>query len=93
MRLLKRLAVTGMVIFSGLCLLTTALPVSTAEARSAAYATPYCAREFDGATDCSYFTLRQCLAAVSATGGDCAVNPRYGWEPRPQPRRAQRNIR
>lgn len=93
MRILTGFALTGTVIVSGLCLLPTALPVSTAEARNASYATPYCAREFDGATDCSYFTLQQCLAAVSATGGDCAVNPRYGVEPRPHSRRAQRNSR
>ncbi|HWV44330.1 DUF3551 domain-containing protein [Pseudorhodoplanes sp.] len=54
-----------------------ALPITSASAQNIIYDTQYCAREFDGAMDCSYFTLRQCLAAVSATGGDCAVNPRY----------------
>ncbi len=79
----------------GLTLAATALlaliaPTTTASARSYIYSTEYCARDYDGAMDCSYFTLRQCRKAVSATGGDCAVNPRYSGEPAPRYRRAPR---
>lgn len=79
----------------GLALAATALfalvvPATTASARSYVYSTEYCARDYDGAMDCSYFTLRQCREAVSATGGDCAVNPRYTGEPAPRSRRAPR---
>ena len=79
----------------GLTLAATALlalivPTTTASARSYIYSTEYCARDYDGAMDCSYFTLRQCREAVSATGGDCAVNPRYSAEPAPRYRRAPR---
>jgi predicted carbohydrate-binding protein with CBM5 and CBM33 domain len=81
---------------TGLLLAATALialivPATTAAARSYGYATEYCARDYDGAMDCSYFTLRQCRQAVSATGGDCAVNPRYSGGPAPRYRRAPRN--
>jgi hypothetical protein len=81
---------------TGLVLAATALivlivPATTAAARSYVYATEYCARDYDGAMDCSYFTLRQCRAAVSATGGDCAVNPRYSGGQAPRYRRAPRN--
>jgi hypothetical protein len=77
---------------TGLALVTAALialivPATTAAARSYIYSTQYCARDYDGAMDCSYFTLRQCRKAVSATGGDCAVNPRYTGEPAPRYRR------
>jgi hypothetical protein len=58
-----------------------ALPTG-AEAQRYIYDTKYCVRAYDGDMDCSYFTLQQCLTAVSATGGDCAVNPRYVPEPR-----------
>ncbi len=80
---------------TGLALAATAtftlfVPAPTAAARSYVYVTEYCARAYDGAMDCSYFTLRQCLDAVSATGGDCGVNPRYSGEPAPRYRRAPR---
>ncbi|MGV3634462.1 MAG: DUF3551 domain-containing protein [Pseudorhodoplanes sp.] len=63
-----------------------------ADAQRYIYDTQYCVRAYDGATDCAYFTLQQCLAAVSATGGDCAVNPRYSGEPGPR-RKAPRPYR
>ncbi len=69
-----------------------AAPTTPAAARATIYDTQYCARDYDGAMDCAYFTLRQCLAAVSATGGDCAVNPRYAGEPAPRDRRALRSV-
>ena len=79
----------------GLALAATAssaffAPGTTAAARSY-IVTEYCARDYDGATDCSYFTLRQCLEAVSATGGDCAINPRYTGGPAPRYSRARRS--
>lgn len=70
-----------------------ALLGAAAHAQSYVYTTQYCSRAYDGATDCAYYTLKQCLAAVSATGGDCAVNPRYSGEPAPRSRRAPRVIR
>jgi len=63
---------------------------TSANAQRYIYETQYCLRAYDGQTDCSYFTLQQCLTAVSATGGDCAVNPRYMGEPAPRYRRAPR---
>lgn len=74
-------------------LIVLAASATPATARSYIYDTQYCAREYDGAMDCAYFTLRQCLEAVSATGGDCAVNPRYVGERAPRYRRAPRNVR
>jgi hypothetical protein len=62
-----------------------ALP-TRAEAQRYVYDTQYCVRTYDGATECAYYTLRQCLAAASATGGDCAVNPRYSGQPEPRPK-------
>lgn len=55
----------------------------------------YCARTYDGQMECAFFTLQQCQAAMSATGGDCAINPRFaGYPPsgpyQPQPRRYYR---
>jgi hypothetical protein len=54
--------------------------------------TKWCVRTYDGQIDCSYFTFEQCQAAVSATGGDCAINPRFaGYPTGPyQPRRYYR---
>ena len=55
-------------------------------------ATKWCVRTYDGQTDCSYFTFEQCQEAVSATGGDCAINPRFAGYPAgpSQPRRYYR---
>ncbi len=69
-----------------------ALP-TPADAQRYVYDTQYCVRAYDGATDCSYYTLQQCLVAVSATGGDCALNPRYAGEPAARNRRAPRPAR
>ncbi|MGD9924861.1 MAG: DUF3551 domain-containing protein [Pseudorhodoplanes sp.] len=67
------------------------LPASPAAAQRYTYDIQYCSR-IDGAMECAYFTLRQCLAAVSATGGDCAVNPRFSGDPVPR-RRGYRGVR
>lgn len=50
---------------------------TTRDANAADY--PYCAIAGgrDAYENCGYFTLRQCLAAVSGVGGHCAPNPRY----------------
>ena len=79
--------------FAAAALIALAVPTTDAAAQSYVYATKYCAREYDGATNCAYFTLQQCLWAVSATGGDCAVNPRYVGEPDPRYRRPPRGYR
>lgn len=79
--------------FAAAVLLVLAAPVTEAAAQNYVYGTRYCSRAYDGATDCAYYTLRQCLMAVSATGGDCAVNPRYAGDPAPRYRRAPRVIR
>jgi hypothetical protein len=38
-------------------------------------------------TDCSYFTLQQCLAAASGLGGHCMRNPSRPWPQQEPPRR------
>ena len=79
-------------VMAGLMLAVAALmlPATPAVAQSYVYHTQYCVRAYDGAMECAYYSLQQCLAAVSATGGDCAVNPRYLGEPvqRIRPRRS-----
>ena len=45
--------------------------------------TQWCVRAYDGQMDCAYFTFQQCQEAVSATGGDCAINPRFNGYPAP----------
>lgn len=44
---------------------------------------PYCAYTggANGYENCGYFTLRQCLDAVSGVGGHCRVNPRVTFQP------------
>jgi hypothetical protein len=76
--------------FTATALFALIVAAPPASARVSISSIEYCARDYDGAMDCSYFTLRQCREAVSATGGDCAVNPRYSGEPAPRYRRAQR---
>jgi hypothetical protein len=87
-----RIVVPG-VIFALTVMGAAAVPLSGAAAQSYIYYTPWCVRAYDGATDCSYFTLLQCRQAVSATGGDCAVNPRFVGEPPRRPGKARRNAR
>jgi len=54
--------------------------------------TQWCVRAYDGQMDCAYFTYQQCQEAVSATGGDCAINPRFTGYPAP-PAQARRYYR
>jgi hypothetical protein len=44
-----------------------------------------------GGTNCGFYTLDQCRAAVSGVGGTCSISPwvRYGEQPVP-PRRLRR---
>lgn len=65
------------------------LPPTPAVAQSYVYGTQYCVRAYDGAMECAYYTLQQCLAAASGTGGDCALNPRYAGDPPPRLRRSR----
>jgi len=53
----------------------------------------YCVRTYDGQMECAFFTLQQCLAAVSATGGDCAINPRFAGYPPAGPSQPRRYYR
>ena len=53
----------------------------------------WCVRTYDGANDCSYFSFAQCQSAVSATGGDCAINPRFTGYPDRAYRSAPRTYR
>lgn len=85
--------ITTNLCFAVVALIALAAPATPAAAQSYVYSTHYCARDFDGAMDCSYYTLWQCQQAASATGGDCAVNPRYTGEPAPRYRKARRVMR
>lgn len=67
--------------------------VTPAVAQRYVHHTPYCVRAYDGAMECAYYTLQQCLAAMSATGGDCAVNPRYTGDPVQRVRPRFRSLR
>ncbi len=50
-------------------------PATKADARSYVYNTEYCARDYDGAMDCSYFTLKQCLAGGLSNGWRLCCEP------------------
>ena len=72
-----------------------ALSATAAEAGTGyrGYAPKYCVRTYDGAMECAYFDLRQCRAAASGTGGDCAINPRFSGYPDPAAPRWKRVYR
>ncbi len=53
----------------------------------------WCVRAYDGQMDCAYFTFEQCQTAVSATGGDCAINPRFAGYPPAGPYQPRRYYR
>ena len=53
----------------------------------------YCARTYDGQMECAFFTRQQCMAAMSATGGDCAINPRFTGYPPAGPYKPRRYYR
>jgi len=48
---------------------------------------PWCAQggEFDYPGECAYSTYEQCLASVSGRLLYCGPNPRFAYEPAPQP--------
>ena len=64
-----------------LALLAAAQSDAQAQGRYGAYPPKYCLRAYDGAMECAYFDRLQCQAAASATGGDCAINPRFAGYP------------
>lgn len=70
-----------------LALLAASASDAAAQGRYGGYPPKYCLRAYDGAMDCAYFDRLQCQAAVSATGGDCAINPRFvGYPDTKRPR-------
>lgn len=66
---------------SVLILLSAVHSGAQAQGRYGGYPPKYCVRAYDGASECFYFDLQQCLAAVRGTGGDCAINPRFAGYP------------
>lgn len=80
---------------AGLILALAITIPSNAEAqrRSGGYPAQYCLRAYDGAMECFYFDLQQCLAAARGTGGDCAINPRFAGYPDPAASRWKRTYR
>ena len=42
---------------------------------AAAGSLPWCASTEAGSVDCAYISLQQCLAATSANGDSCGLNP------------------
>ena len=80
--------------FAALVLALTVTARSQAHAQGRGYYPPkYCLRTYDGAMDCAYFDLPQCRGAASATGGDCAINPRFVGYPDPRAPRWKRAYR
>lgn len=89
---MSRLLACGLVAAAGLAALVTLGGIDEAQAQRGP-APQWCARTYDGQMECAFFTFGQCQAAVSATGGDCAINPRFNGYPEgqyPQPRRYYR---
>lgn len=56
-----------------LILLTALVGMGLIDAQHVAKAAPYCF-EWEGQTDCAYYTLRQCLATKRGVGGRCHEN-------------------
>jgi Protein of unknown function (DUF3551) len=44
----------------------------------------------DGGTNCGFYTLQQCRAAISGVGGSCSPNPWVSQNPAPR-RKARRS--
>lgn len=88
---MSRLLPRGLIAAAGFVAAITVSGADIAQAQRGP-APKWCVRTYDGQMDCAYFTFGQCQAAVSATGGDCAINPRFfGYPPDPyQPRRSYR---
>lgn len=78
---------------AALTLLAGELSQAQAQGRYGGYAPKYCVRAYDGAMNCAYFNREECLKAVSATGGDCAINPRFQGYPDPRAPRWKRTYR
>ncbi len=69
---------------SALTMLAVVQSEAQAQGRYGGYPPKYCLRTYDGAMDCAYFDRVQCQLAASATGGDCAINPRFVGYPDPR---------
>jgi Protein of unknown function (DUF3551) len=55
---------------------------------TAAHAAPWCANYSpDNGTNCGFYTIEQCRAAVAGVGGHCTPNP---FEAASEPRRRSR---
>lgn len=74
-------------------LMSAALSEAQAQGRYGGYPPKYCVRAYDGDMECFYYDLQQCRAAVSGTGGDCAINPRFVGYPDPKQPRWKRTYR
>jgi hypothetical protein len=63
----------------------TALALTGTDARAA----PWCANYSpDNGTNCGFYTIEQCRAAISGVGGSCTPNPfEAGTDPRRRSRR------
>jgi len=90
---MSRLLARGLMAAVGLAAAVTLTGVDDAQAQRGPVP-QWCARTYDGQMECAFFTFGQCQAAVSATGGDCAINPRFNGYPadpyQPKPRRYYR---
>jgi Protein of unknown function (DUF3551) len=66
-------------------LVITVVPLTGSGARAA----PWCANYSpDNGTNCGFYTIEQCRAAISGVGGHCTPNPfEAGTDPRRRNRR------
>jgi Protein of unknown function (DUF3551) len=55
----------------GVAILLAALSLCSDGAQAA----PWCAHFNTGLNDCSFYSFRQCMVALSGNGGQCARNP------------------
>jgi hypothetical protein len=73
----------SLVLVMTLGVVLAALAPTTAARADWRQAAPWCAYMGGGwGFDCSYFSLKQCLATARGLGGHCSPNPRLGWDER-----------
>jgi hypothetical protein len=77
------------IIFATLLLLATGAAFDSAKADPYPWCAHYSGNGGNG-TNCYFFTLEQCRAAVSGVGGSCGHNPFYSGPDRPVPARRVR---
>jgi cytochrome c len=58
----------------------TALAMSASDSTGAQSNRPWCADDHSGGTNCSFFTLEQCLESARGVGASCQPNPRWYGE-------------